>query len=57
MPKLLKPIEDMQEELCEYCEFTRDGQSVNTNQFNLCEGRSCPQAYERYLKEYEEEEK
>jgi len=50
-----KSFEEMDIELCDYCEFTRDGQPVNTGPWNLCEGRRCPQAYERYLEEYEED--
>ena len=34
--------------LCNYCEWAIDG-NINTNQFNLCEGRNCENAYESYL--------
>jgi hypothetical protein len=56
MAKIPKPLEEINDgEICKYCEFTRHGESVNTNQFNLCEGRRCPRAYEGYLEECEED--
>lgn len=47
-----KNMEELRLELCNYCDWNIEGR-VNTNQFNLCEGRNCDKAYENYLEEEE----
>ena len=43
---------ELGDSLCKYCEITDYGSlSVNTNQFNLCEGVLCDDAYYNYLEE------
>lgn len=51
--KEVKSIEDLDEDLCIYCPIEGP---VNTNQFNLCEGCRCDEAYERYLDTIDEED-
>ena len=52
----MKSIVDLDEELCAHCPLTDYGTvSVNTNQYNLCEGASCAEAYENYVETLEEE--
>jgi len=47
-------LEAMEEDLCEYCECTEFGTTaVNTAPYNLCEGRGCKDAYDRYLEEFD----
>lgn len=47
--------EDLGEELCLYCPATEHGENkVNTNPYNLCEGRYCDIAYTYYLEEQED---
>ena len=42
--------EELGEELCDHCSFTEYGLiPVNTNQYNLCEGSCCDEAYMEYL--------
>lgn len=50
--------EQLGDNLCKYCEITEYGLlSVNTNQFNLCEGVLCDDAYCNYLEEVDIESK
>ena len=44
----LKSIKELDDELCNYCEWNLNG-NINTNQFNMCEGRNCKNAYNYYL--------
>jgi hypothetical protein len=54
---MIKTIEELGEELCQYCRFTEYGErKANTNPHNLCEGRFCDEAYEYYLEAMKEEE-
>lgn len=56
IPPLLN-IEELGDDLCNYCPMTDCGSySVNTSHFNLCEGRSCEEAYECYEEEFLEEQ-
>lgn len=42
--------------ICNYCEFTESGTAiVNSNPWNLCEGRGCEKARERCIEETGEE--
>ena len=50
----VEEIKELGEQLCEYCEWYNEG-SINTNQYNMCEGRNCENAYENYLESIEEE--
>lgn len=44
--------EELGDNLCKYCELTEYGnKEINTNQFNLCEGICCDDAYSNYLNE------
>jgi len=47
--------DDQQERLCEICEDCIFGHSVNTNQYNMCEGSHCDDAFEYYIDELEDE--
>lgn len=48
----IKTADQLGDELCYYCPLTERGtQSVNTSPFDLCEGRKCSEAYERYIEE------
>lgn len=50
-------LDDLGDRLCTYCIRSDYGLSdVNTNQFNLCEGGDCEEAYTNYLDCFEEEE-
>ena len=51
---MLESMEDLGDELCEYCHCTDDG-PVNTNQYNLCEGNWCNDAYDSYIDNYQDE--
>ena len=43
-------------EICAYCPMTNFGDSnVNSAAYNLCEGRKCPEAYERYREDNPED--
>lgn len=50
----IEPDDDIREDICEVCADNADG-PINTNQFNMCEGSSCDQAYVWYLESKEEE--
>jgi hypothetical protein len=50
MPAKPKLFEELGDELCEHCPKKSD---VNTNQYNLCEGRWCGDAYQNYLDNFE----
>lgn len=55
--RMKKPIEELDEELCEYCPCTDYGSAkVNTGSWNLCEGCRCEEAYQNYLEDEENEE-
>jgi len=46
----IKTFEQMEDELCDYCECTEFGScKVNTSPYNLCEGAWCDKAYDNYL--------
>lgn len=46
----IKTFEQMEDDLCNYCECTEFGScKVNTSPYNLCEGRYCEKAYNYYL--------
>ncbi len=47
---------DRIERMCELCEYYLFNDSVNTNQFNMCEGSRCDEA-EELLEEEEEEQR
>lgn len=47
----IKTCDELGDELCDYCPLTRSGDSVNTNQYNLCEVCKCSEAYDNYLDE------
>lgn len=47
---------DNEERMCELCELYVYGCTMNTNQYNLCEGARCDEAME-YLEEELEEER
>ena len=52
-----KTIEELAEDLCDYCEWTEYGHTkVNTGPWNLCEGARCEQAYQHYLETATEED-
>lgn len=42
-----KTMSDLGDELCKYCPLD----NPNTGPHNLCEGRSCDEAYDAYLEE------
>jgi hypothetical protein len=42
------------DELCNYCRYPEERRSVNSY-CSGCEGKSCDEAYVRYLEEFEEE--
>jgi len=48
--------DEQQGRMCELCEQCVFGQTMNTNQYNLCEGSRCDVAIE-YLQEEIDEEK
>ena len=50
-------IEQMAEELCEYCECTEFGLTViNNGPLNLCHSGWCDKAYKNYLESFEDQE-
>ena len=52
----MKTMQELGEELCLYCPCTEFGLTkVSTGPWNLCEGRSCDEAYENYCYETESE--
>lgn len=52
----MKTMNELVDELCDYCHLTDYGlNKVNTGPHNLCEGRSCSEAYDNYKEGIEEE--
>lgn len=56
-----KTIEELGEELCNYCFCTEYGLNLDAPKMKApyllgCEGMYCKEAYENYLEECEEEE-
>jgi len=52
----METMESLDDTLCDYCPKTEYGTcSVNTNQYNLCEGYHCDDAYENYKDDFENE--
>ncbi len=49
--------DSQQERMCELCKICIFDGSVNTNQYNLCEGSRCDQAIEYLQDEYDEKRK
>lgn len=47
----IKTYDELEDQLCDYCPLTQFGDRVNTNQYNLCEGCKCLEAYDNYLDE------
>jgi len=58
MSKTPKTVEELEEELCNYCPIPEEGRGINNygNGPVMCEGSHCNDAYERYLEEFEEDE-
>lgn len=49
---MVKSKDDLDEELCLYCECTDYGdREINTNPHNMCGGVLCDIAYDNYLDE------
>lgn len=42
------------ERMCEICEECIFNRKMNTNQYNLCEGSRCDEAFEYYMEEVNE---
>lgn len=54
-----KSLEDMDEELCEYCIIPKNQQGVRCygGEPEICsDSKCCEEAYESYLEQFEEEE-
>lgn len=51
---ILKTMEELGEELCNYCPLPEDRRGCRSALVN-CEGRFCEEAYNRYQEEYETE--
>lgn len=44
--------------ICEYCPYTDYGsEPVGTNQYNLCEGVQCEEAYDNYKESNPDDER
>ena len=53
----MKAMKELDEELCLYCPCTEFGLTkANTAPWNLCEGRSCEEAYENYCESEDKDE-
>lgn len=48
-------VENYSERMCELCEQCIYGETMNTNQYNLCEGSRCDEAEELMQEEIDEE--
>lgn len=51
---MLKTIDEMEEELCNYCYRTDYGEHkscITPSGYSCCEGAYCEEAYESYLEE------
>jgi len=51
VPKNIKTVEELGDEVCGYCEYGDIPQSIHF----LCEGRWCGEAYANYIEENEGE--
>ncbi len=54
-----KTLEELDDELCNYCEPTQRGTSKcygTPYGYYSCEGAYCEEAYETYLEEYEDDD-